>query len=200
MNISRRRALSIFALLAVSLALAPIWQAKADAPVPAPASPGPKAIFIIRHAEKPDPNPDKDPDLTPRGVERATALVHVIPDHFCTPDFIIATADSAHSNRPRETVTPLAKSLKLDLINSYATADIDQLAHDLLTDPKYAGKTILICWHHEKIPDLAKALGADAPKTWASDVFDRVWVLTFSQGHVTFADEPQKALPSDSQK
>src|SRR5271170_704397 len=65
----------------------------------------PSAIFIIRHAEKPDS--DDDPNLTPRGYERAKALADVIPKHFCRPDFIWATARSRRSNRPFETVTPL---------------------------------------------------------------------------------------------
>jgi broad specificity phosphatase PhoE len=155
----------------------------------------PKVIYIIRHAEKPDGG--DDPDLSPKGYERAAALANVIPDHFSVPDMIFAAAKSKHSDRPVETVTPLAQNLHLSIQDNVSDKDYADLAHALLTDPRYTGKTILICWHHEEIPDLAQALGADAPKKWSSDVFDRVWELTFDQGHVVFQNLPEKALPGD---
>jgi hypothetical protein len=47
----------------------------------------------------------------------------------------------------------------------------------------YAGKTILICWNHEKIPQLAKALGVrPEPPQWEDDVYDRVYVISYPQG------------------
>ena len=33
--------------------------------------------------------------------------------------------------------------------------DYVALAHLILADPAYAGKTVLICWNHEEIPQLA---------------------------------------------
>ena len=170
MPISRRRFL-LLALLATGLFLIGNQGFAADTTAPADPA-GPKAIYIIRHAEKPDSDSNSDsdadsnpdPNLTPKGIERAKALVHVIPDHFCTPDFIFATAPSKHSNRPIETVTPLAKALNMPILDPYASADFANLAHDLLTDPKYSAKTILICWHHGKLPALAQALGARLPQ------------------------------------
>ena len=47
-----------------------------------------------------------------------------IPAPLATPDFIYATKESKHSNRPVETVTPLAKALK-DLHIHYKHADHD---------------------------------------------------------------------------
>ena len=38
--------------------------------------------------------------------------------------------------------------------------ELIQLAAELLTNPRYASKTVLVCWHHGKIPRLAKALGS----------------------------------------
>lgn len=159
----------------------------------------PRMIYIIRHAEKPDDS--DDPNLAPRGYERAKALVHVIPDRFATPDIIIASAASKKSDRPVETITPLAASLHMEIHHRFKDDEFAQLAASVLGAPEYSGKTILICWHHGEIPKLARALGAStAPDSWSSDVFDRVWVLTYDHGQVvSFQSLPQKALPGDSQ-
>jgi phosphohistidine phosphatase SixA len=158
----------------------------------------PKAIYIIRHGEKPDSS--DDPDLAPKGYDRANALARVFPSRFCVPDFIWATAPSKHSRRPLETVAPLAKALHLTVLDEYADADFAKLAHDLLTQPQYSGKSVLICWHHGTIADLANALGAnDAPEKWKPEVFDRVWVIKFVAGRANFQDLPEKALAGDSE-
>jgi hypothetical protein len=157
----------------------------------------PKIIFIIRHAEKPDSG--TDPNLSPTGFKRAGALATAFPKNFCVPDFLFATAPSKHSNRPMETITPLAKAIHEKILDPYADADAAALAHELLTAPAYSGKSILICWHHGHIPALAKALGATGvPAAWNPDVFDKVWVLTFADGHVQFHQMPEMALPGDS--
>jgi phosphohistidine phosphatase SixA len=193
-------ALALIVLTPLVLAMTvPAWSAS---PAPAantqPPSDPPKAIYIIRHAEKPDSQ--DDPNLAPKGYERAKALAQIFPQRFCTPDFIWATAPSRHSDRPLETVQPLSKVLLMKILDEYADADFATLAHDLLTQPQYSGKNILICWHHAEIPALAKALGASAaPDKWKSDVFDRVWALKFINGQVQFQDLPEKALSGDSE-
>ncbi|HUB25826.1 MAG TPA: histidine phosphatase family protein [Tepidisphaeraceae bacterium] len=187
----KRLSLVFLLILAVTAPAAQSQDADAHA--------GPKIVYIIRHAEKPDSR--DDPNLTPRGYQRADVLAHLIPDRFGRPDFLWATAPSPHSSRPLETIQPLAKSLHMTILDPYAAADVAALAHDLLTKPEYSGKTILICWHHGEIPALAKALGATGvPEAWNPQVFDRIWLLSFSAGQVQFQDLPQKALPGDSQK
>ncbi len=163
---------------------------------------GPKLIMIIRHAEKPDEtNGEKDPNLSKQGYARADALSKVIPDHFAKPDFLIATKKSKGSDRPIETITPLSKAINETIDSTYKDDDFAEVAKDVLTNPKYDGKTVLIAWHHGKIPELAKALGVtDAPDKWDSKVFDRVWEITFEDGKAKLTDLPQKALPGDSEK
>jgi broad specificity phosphatase PhoE len=157
---------------------------------------GPRLVMIIRHGEKPE---GKDPNLSPKGYERAQALATVIPDNFARPDFLFATKKSKDSERPIETITPLSKALGEPIDEQFSDDQVAELAHQVLTDPKYNGKVVLICWHHGKIPDLAKDLGAtDAPKDWNGKVFDRVWELTYSDGAVQFSNLPEKALPGDS--
>jgi hypothetical protein len=100
-----------------------------------------------------------------------------------------------------ETITPLSKALHEEIDNRFAEEDGDKLAHSLLTDPKYAGKVVLIAWHHGKIPELAKALGAkNAPDKWDPAVFDRVWEITYDGKGATWQDLPEKALEGDSEK
>jgi phosphohistidine phosphatase SixA len=162
---------------------------------------GPSIIMIIRHAEKPDESGGvKDPNLSPRGYQRAAALAKVIPDHFPRPDFLIAAKNSKHSDRPIETITPLSDALHEPIDAKFKTEETDEVAHYVLTDPKFAGKVVLIAWHHENIPALAKTLGVNnAPDKWSSDTFDRVWEITYTNGVPTWQDLPQNALPGDSQ-
>jgi phosphohistidine phosphatase SixA len=168
-----------------------------------PAAHGPRIVMIIRHAEKPDETPgtEKDPNLSKRGFQRADALAKVIPEHFPKPDFLIATKKSKGSDRPAETITPLSKALNETITADEKDDDFAKVAQAVLTDPKYDGKVVLIAWHHGKIPELAKALGAtDAPAKWKPEVFDRVWEITFKDGKAVLQDLPQKALPGDSEK
>jgi phosphohistidine phosphatase SixA len=191
----RRGVLRFFGLLLITVVA---WPGSAGAEK-ATASTPPAVICIIRHGEKPDSK--EDPNLTPKGYQRADALAQTFPKNFFVPDVIWATEASKHSNRPVETITPLAKSLGEEIHKSYADSDYAKLAHELLTDPKYAGKKILICWHHGEIPALAKALGAkDAPEKWKAEEFSRVWELTFTGDEVQFQNLPEKALPDDADK
>ena len=142
----------------------------------------PTKILIIRHGEKPgDPatdSADDGPNLSSRGFERAAALAVYVPDTFGSPDFLFATEESKHSNRPVETITPLAKVLGIEINSKHADDDFLKVADDIRDNAKYSGKLILICWHHGKIPKLTAALGGTAPfDPWPGDVFDRVWSL-----------------------
>jgi phosphohistidine phosphatase SixA len=161
---------------------------------------GPRIVMIIRHAEKPEAgNGERSPDLSPRGYERAAALAKVIPEHFPRPDFLIATKRSKHSNRPVETITPLSKALHERIDATFRDEAFQEVARAVLTDPKYAGKVVLIAWHHGQIPNLARALGAkDVSAKWNSRVFDRVWEITYDHGNAAWHDLPENALPGDS--
>ena len=144
---------------------------------------------------------EKDPNLSSRGYERAAALAKVIPERFPKPDFLIATKRTKGSNRPVETITPLSNVLHERIESTFKDEAFERLAHAVLTNPKYAGKVVLIAWHHGKIPDLAKALGVkDAPDKWNSQVFDRVWQITYDNGAATWKDLPEDALPGDSKQ
>ena len=120
---------------------------------------------------------------------------------FETPAVIFATEVSSGSNRPVETVTPTAVALGLTVnSNGYPNSQsgIQALVTAINSGP-YAGKVVLICWHHGEIPAVAKALGVAKPPSWEGMVFDRVWKITFStKGKIKFSDHPQRLLYGDS--
>jgi hypothetical protein len=167
----------------------------------------PREILIIRHAEKP-PEESKSFDLSAEGNARAAALPDLFktsekrPNPFAAPDFIFAAKNTKHSHRPLETVAPLAKKLNRTVNSQFADEDFSKLADEIFQNSKYAGKTILISWHHGMIPPLAQKLKAmGMPEHWKGTVFDRVWQITYdAQGKSKFVDLPQQLLPKDSQK
>jgi broad specificity phosphatase PhoE len=207
---------------AVSVALAAIVTLLIGAGGPAASQPDvklkpPRTILIIRHAEKTD-DPD-DLHLSKTGQERAEHLHELFkaspsrPKPFPPPDFIFAARNTKQSHRPVDTVTPLAKARDLAVNTKFRNQALDDppdpyrksqrdLSEEMLQSGKYAGKTVLISWHHGTIPDLARLLGAaDCPKKWRGAAFDRVWQITYDErGQATFADLPQQLLPGDSAK
>jgi len=164
----------------------------------------PKVIYIMRHAEKPLAE-GKNPDLAMEGFKRAQALPYlfvampgrtVLPP-LLRPDFIFASAPSKNSNRPIETVTPLAKLLHERIDADYQEIEAGPLAKQVLGG-KYAGKVVLICWHHGEIPHVAQALGVHgAPKKWDPDVFDQIWKIEYVDGQAQMSIVQEHLLPGD---
>ncbi len=153
----------------------------------------PAHIILIRHAEKPADS--TNPHLSPAGVKRAKRLVSFIAsDPAITalglPAAVFATQTTKHDDgqRTQETVAPLAKSLKLPVQSPYLGKDYAALAKLILANPAFAGKTVLICWNHEEIPQLAAALGVTPePPKWKGSVFDVVYVISYRDGKATLA-------------
>jgi broad specificity phosphatase PhoE len=163
-------------------------------------------ILIVRHAEK----PDSGPGLTPAGQQRATSYVRYFEEYrigtqVLRVDRLIAAADTKASQRPRLTLEPLSRALKLPIDTQYRDKDTDALAQALKTQP--GGKTILICWHHGDIPSLLQALGGDSdallPKgKWPEGVYNWVIQLRYDgRGHLVPAQARrinEHLLPGDS--
>ena len=160
----------------------------AHSPVPRPAQ-----IIVIRHADKPaDP---KDPHLSRAGVQRAERLVPFITTdpamtRFGLPVAVFATRTTKDDNgqRTQETVAPVARVLKLPVQTPFLGKDYAALAHLILADSAYAWKTVLICWNHEEIPQLAAALGVTPiPPKWKGSVFDQVYIISYHDGKAALA-------------
>jgi hypothetical protein len=141
-------------------------------------------ILIIRHAEAPpkpsDTKKEKpgtfNPDLTPAGQARANAYAAYFDDWFSADgkspvqiNRLFAADESPMSRRPILTLEPLSHQLNLYIDHRFKDTHYADLATELQTDPEYAGDTILICWHHGHLIDLANALGmpqGKVPPTW----------------------------------
>jgi hypothetical protein len=117
-------------------------------------------VLVIRHAEK----LESGQDLSPAGYQHAEAYVKYFGDFQVDGkplklDSLFASADSQNSHRPRLTLEPLSRALHLSLDTRFKDKRPELLADELKSKPH--GKAILICWHHGKIPELLRALGAD---------------------------------------
>jgi len=145
----------------------------------------PAQIILFRHAEKPA---DKaDPHLSPEGVRRARMLVgfltsNPVVNKYGKPVAIFATRTTKDDDgqRTQETVAPAAAALQLAVQAPFLGKDYKQLAKQILGNPAYAGKTVLICWNHDVISELAAELGVSPrPPAWKGKEFDRVYVISY---------------------
>ena len=133
-------------------------------------------ILIIRHAEK----PSSGHKLSALGEERAEKYIgyfktYSIGQNAVHFDAFFAAKDSKQSHRPRLTIDPLRKSLLKSLNTDFKNENFADLVVEL-KGADFAGKTVLVCWHHGEIPDMLRAFGAN-PKVllphgqWPDDVF-----------------------------
>ena len=135
----------------------------------------PRTIMILRHAEKPNETDshqlpcgvDEDgqaqpTSLIPRGWQRAGALAAMfgtvtLPSPFVRPTLLLAPAYAdGLMHRPGETITPLARKLKLQIQEPVPKGQEAALVSDTLL--KQTGQDVLICWEHHHIPAIVTAL------------------------------------------
>jgi hypothetical protein len=165
----------------------------------------PAEVILIRHAEK----PEVGNDLSLRGRERAAALA---PYFMETPELLeFKTPVAIYAQRPKngtssirsvETVRPLANALHVKINDSFVREQFEQMVDEIRRKPEYEGHTVLVCWEHKVIPEIAAKLDAEnAPKSWPDAIYDRTWLIKINQGQKpTFIDLPQRLLFGDSKK
>src|SRR6266536_3989201 len=147
-------------------------------------------IMIIRHAEKPtgknapfgiDRNGNQSAgSLTVQGWARAGALAELLDRLRPEPirqgltrptDVYAAKPDGDASQRPSQTVAPLAARLGVTVNTLYGKGDEAALAKEITA----RHGAILVSWQHEEIPAIVHGLGAvhpAAPAIWPDDRFD----------------------------
>jgi hypothetical protein len=165
------------ALLCFSLASTVLGQSPATRPA---------QIILIRHAE--EPRDKLNPHLSNSGIERADRLVSFISTdtlltRFGLPVAVFATRTTkdGYGQRTQETVAPLAQHLHLPVQTPFLSRQYAALAGLILRTPGYAGKTVLVCWTHSSLPQLAGALGVKPrPHNWKDTVYDQGYVITYA--------------------
>jgi hypothetical protein len=174
----------------------------------------PAQVILIRHAEK----PEYGNQLSERGFRRAEALVRFFLNEaavirYGAPAAIYAAAPKHEDSSLRsiQTVQPLAGALGQEPIVKFTRGQARKLAADIMENPAYDGRMVLVCWQHGNIYDIALELAqyngspqsalAALPGEWPDGVYDRVWLLDFNRGELTdFSDIPQNLLPGDSDR
>jgi hypothetical protein len=176
-------------------------------------------VMIIRHAEKPvgqilginESGVEDSSSLIPQGWQRAGALVSLFgasSGPLPTPSYLFApnVFGSGTSERPFETITPLAAKLAIainanpaaDNPGQYASTDYAAMVSVALG----CQGVVLIAWEHEDIPSIANLLlgnSTTAPQTWPSARFDVIWIfdLNPATNTYTFSQAPQLLLHGD---
>lgn len=165
----------------------------------------PAQIVIIRHAEK----PKEGPELSEIGHQRANLLPMYFDKNTTLTEFgkpaalyAAAPAKAGDSLRCIQTVIPLSAHLHLEINEHYTKNQIHELKENILSNPIYFGRTVIICWDHLGIPLLAKLFGAvESPATWDKNIYDRTWVMRFGKKEsIQFINLPQNLLPGDSKE
>lgn len=176
-----------------------------------------RKIMLIRHAEKPaidgtDVGVDEfgQPHakaLSVRGWERAGALVRFFApqrgqnhaSNIATPHAIYAAAarNADDSDRPRQTVGPLARALDIEVRLAFHKSQADELVSELMSADFGIA---LVCWEHRVLPDIAARLcpTKQVPNQWPDDRFDMVWILDRKARGFVFSQTAQLLLPRDT--
>jgi|SRR5580658_370601 hypothetical protein len=189
----------------------------------------PTKIMIIRHAEKPPDKPNttgpwdvladgqsgSGKSLIVQGWQRAGTLNAFFAPYqaspansaIATPDYIYAATPDGESQRPWETVTPLAAWLKYaqntpQFNTNFAIAGGEvQMVQSVLS----LSGSVLICWEHKNImPNIMQAINnaipianfESIPAAWPN-VFFLVWVLDLNGSRYTWSSQNQNLFAGD---
>lgn len=133
-------------------------------------------IFLVRHAERadagapPEQRAGADPSLSDIGHKRAAALAAVLRDARIAAIFV------TELKRTFETAAPLAKILGITpaVVPARDTAT-------LVERLKQQRGNVLVVGHSDTVPEIAKALGVQAPIVIEDGEFDNLLVVTLGE-------------------
>jgi hypothetical protein len=161
----------------------------------------PAHVILIRHAEK------SNGRLSSKGESRAEAYVGYFTGQPMRPKVGLPTAIYAfrpqghkHDVRGVETMTPLSDAIKIPITTTFSKKQVKALVTEIMNDPAYDDRTVLICWEHKHIPLIAAAFGVKSVPNWPKGSYDRTWVIDLddSGNVIGFENLAQNLLPGDS--
>jgi hypothetical protein len=146
------------------------------------------AIFLVRHAEKPDDGAGLSDEGRARAKDYATYLQNLTNPFGQTIrwDYLFAATESEESNRPVLTLQPLAEAIHKTIDSQFKNKHYGRLVDYFHFNARrqFDHANVLICWHHGEILELTKALGvhwsdlpdsSHWPKHWPEGVYG--WLL-----------------------
>jgi phosphohistidine phosphatase SixA len=142
-------------------------------------------VVVLRHAERISLS-DNASLLSEAGQERAKALAGQLET------FHPAALYASDLERTRQTLAPLAARLGMPVL-VHPRRDGAGLAAEILKTQR--GKTVIICWHHDLAPGLAKSLGVEEPlPELAVEDFGWLWIIRVpATGRATLEARRQSA-------
>ena len=145
-------------------------------------------VVLLRHAERQSLF-DGDSPLAEAGRRRAEALVPLLAGY---QPAALYTSDL---QRTRQTLAPTAARLGLVPFVRPKNGS-EALAAEILREQR--GRTILVCWHHDLMKKLVRALGVKgAVPYWSLDTYDRIWTVTIpAQGEARLVVKVQELAPA----
>ena len=181
-------------------------------------------IMVIRHGEKPpdfgngvnSKGAQDNESLAVQGWQRAGGLATLFDPargplqdtQLQVPQFIYATAvaKGSSSERPEETIQPLADKLGLTPITGPSNAPFTKDDYAAMVTAAVATNgVVLIAWQHEDIPQIANLiLGGNTIQDgcWPGSRYDMVWVFNLGSNgqYQPLVQVPQLLLKGDSSK
>jgi hypothetical protein len=142
----------------------------------------PLQLILLRHGDK-DPS-RSDYNLSPKGFLRAIALGRLLPACFGPVErigtFELNPSDQQNA-RSYQTAVPLAVATGVPIQIFWGSRDDSSLvARQLLEDPAFEGRSVVLFWEHQRMPLLAQALGWPGMEAIDDNDFDQLILLRFS--------------------
>jgi hypothetical protein len=177
----------------------------------------PAKIIILRHGEKKNGH-----ELCDLGIHRAQALAMQFLGRNARPSLLPPEGPAAIlaiTLHTIETITPTAQTWGLPVKalpiagrekGGEKDGDLDkstkEAAQDVLTNPAYAGKTVIMVWEHKRIASkennaaqtsLRALLHLDQatpppPEKWEGENYNFFWIVTYGPGNQVTVDTSQR--------
>lgn len=163
-------------------------------------SAAPAQVILLRHAEKPKKQTDRH--LSEAGRARAQALASLLVTNNpvvsnLPPCALFAPKPSKDGEglRAVETLEPLGARVGLGIQTPFSRKDHARLMRQLLHESDYEGKTVVVCWVHEYLNEMAEELGVSSRVApWPKEVYDRIWVIKWVDNRAVLFEASQRSL------
>lgn len=166
----------------------------------------PYQILVFRHGEKYITVEDHDAPLNQKGQRRAAYLVRFlmggkdpIVDQENHPIAVVCVPKEKTKDydyvRAIQTIIPLfhvadayrleKEGQRVELIDSLPFTDPESLLDKVMGEPRFDGKTVVVCWEHHNIPLLFNHYFPKVKKELkhlGEDRYDMVWMIRWKDG------------------